>query len=445
MDARTGFTLHDARRARNVPMARKEAVSERLEFILSTIAIAALSVIYIYGTFAALIFILAAVGLMAIRPLDNAKFLVNYLPLLLIPIFACISATWSDAPSRTLRAGLQLTLTFMAGMIAARRCKPETLVGVLLISAAVVAISTIPQIPGSIRFNQPLRGPFPSKNAMGFLGQLGMLLAFTTMLNREIAGYWRFMSLLLAPLFIVLIYAAQSAGAETTTGIFMFVFVSSLLLGRLDTTVRWVATAGMLIILALLMLFMNDISDALTNARSTVLNKDATLTGRTYLWDTAKQLSAQRPWLGYGYNAFWRQGYVEAEALWRWGGVRARSGFNFHNEFIEMKVGMGLVGFSILVASFVIFFIAGIIRHLRQPSTTTAFFLALQAAFYAKAFAEFSLIAPFSQNGALWIAGAVYTFMPSASQSNSAKNALTVWKPRMRERLVRQKRVLRRV
>lgn len=85
--------------------------------------------------------------------------------------------------------------------------------------------------------------------------------------------------------------------------------------------------------------------DALLGA----FGKDATLTGRTYLWATGLEAAAQTPVLGVGYQAYWVQGFPEAERLWQEFYINARSGFHFHNSYIEVLVELGAVGFATLV------------------------------------------------------------------------------------------------
>jgi exopolysaccharide production protein ExoQ len=76
--------------------------------------------------------------------------------------------------------------------------------------------------------------------------------------------------------------------------------------------------------------------------------KDITLTGRTDLWRVPRWMrSPNRPWLGHGYQAFWRIGNPEAEHLWRAFGIESRSGFHFHNLYLSNAVEIGMIGAGI--------------------------------------------------------------------------------------------------
>ena len=85
------------------------------------------------------------------------------------------------------------------------------------------------------------------------------------------------------------------------------------------------------------------------------LGKDPSLTGRTGIWDALFVKIAERPWTGYGYNAFW--GLDSEPALW----VRYQTGWvvpSAHNGWIDLLVQLGwpgavLVG-TIMTSSYVL-------------------------------------------------------------------------------------------
>ncbi len=52
--------------------------------------------------------------------------------------------------------------------------------------------------------------------------------------------------------------------------------------------------------------------------------KDATLTGRTYLWAEGLRAVGETPVVGVGYQAYWVQGFSEAERLWEEFYIRAQ-------------------------------------------------------------------------------------------------------------------------
>ena len=76
--------------------------------------------------------------------------------------------------------------------------------------------------------------------------------------------------------------------------------------------------------------------------------KDATLTGRTYLWAEGFKFGMQHPGFGVGYAAFWVPGRPQAERYWYEFFIGTRSGFHFHDTYVEVFVELGIAGFLVL-------------------------------------------------------------------------------------------------
>jgi len=90
-----------------------------------------------------------------------------------------------------------------------------------------------------------------------------------------------------------------------------------------------------------------------------ILGKDLTLTGRTDIWRAAGDLIKMRPWLGYGYEAFWNGMDGPSAYIWRtvkWPAPDA------HNGFVELTLHLGLIGLSIFLVGYVINLIRSIVK-----------------------------------------------------------------------------------
>jgi O-antigen ligase len=76
-----------------------------------------------------------------------------------------------------------------------------------------------------------------------------------------------------------------------------------------------------------------------------VLGKDATLTGRTNIWQGVMYEIRQRPLLGYGYGAVWddKSGWGPVYWITKIAGFRAA---HAHNSWLEQWLGMGVVGLT---------------------------------------------------------------------------------------------------
>ncbi|WP_049558612.1 O-antigen ligase family protein, partial [Limnoraphis robusta] len=72
-----------------------------------------------------------------------------------------------------------------------------------------------------------------------------------------------------------------------------------------------------------------------------LIGKDPSLTGRTDLWAWAREMIDKRPWLGYGYTAFWQgldggSAYIIRAARWP---VPYS-----HNGILDLWLDIGLLG-----------------------------------------------------------------------------------------------------
>jgi O-antigen ligase len=83
-----------------------------------------------------------------------------------------------------------------------------------------------------------------------------------------------------------------------------------------------------------------------------LLGKDETLTGRTDLWAVAVVMALERPWLGYGYNAFWLGLGGPSAEVWRVVGWVPSHG---HNGFLDVWLDLGLLGVAVFLFGFAVY------------------------------------------------------------------------------------------
>lgn len=313
------------------------------------------------------------------------KLLLHAGPLLLLPAFAIASALWSVRPSASLYYGTQYFLTVLGavliGFIAERRA---LLLGLFFGFAVVTAYSLVTgilsgDIPDAIVHHYVFLGVTASKNAFGDLSALSGMMAlaafFTAyqMRHRAIA----FSAAAIVATTFLFIYLSRSAGAVVAFAlgvmtIFALTFVQSM---SLKARIGFGALAAFLLLLlaATSYYWMDDLfADMLK-----VAGKNASLTGRTYIWERAEVEMTRHPIFGVGYGAFWSIGNLEAEAIWRAMFIQNRTGFNFHNTLLEIQVHLGIVGvilFSVTVLAY-----AGILflRTYLFPEPTAIFFCAI--------------------------------------------------------------------
>jgi len=144
---------------------------------------------------------------------------------------------------------------------------------------------------------------------------------------------------------------ARSSGSILTLLLIGPMMIGMLFVRNGPAALRSVAVIVIVLVAITASAFAQPLTDWATDIAMSVFHKDPTLTGRLYLWQRSADIIKERPWLGVGYNAFWVQGHIDAEGLWRWGGIQSRGGFNFHNTVLEVLVHFGYIGLGILIVS----------------------------------------------------------------------------------------------
>ncbi len=125
------------------------------------------------------------------------------------------------------------------------------------------------------------------------------------------------------------------------------------------------------------------------------LGRDATLSGRTDLWEVMIEKIGQRPWIGYGYAGFWEGKAGESIDIW----YRARDmPPHGHNGFLDLSLDLGLVGLGLFLSSY----FQGVMRSLRwlkrMPIVEGVFPLLFLVALFIYNITEDSLIAESNYN-----------------------------------------------
>ena len=157
-------------------------------------------------------------------------------------IFAWLSVFWSQAPSVTARASIQLLSHIVCALIAARVLSTRTLVlGGLAGALLVVAYSLLfgvylyDPIDGSYTF----AGAFSSKNQLGFHSSLGVFFAFCTffLLPSVSAGH-RLAALGIGLLSVYTMLASQSATSIAAIAVTLTATFAATMVLRLPTRLR---------------------------------------------------------------------------------------------------------------------------------------------------------------------------------------------------------------
>jgi O-antigen ligase len=262
---------------------------------------------------------------------------------------AIASTAWSAAPDLTLRRSLALVGTTAFGVFLAARFDTARLLGLLagaLGSAAVLSAAFALALPaygvsGGAHAGD-WQGIFTHKNMLGQAMTLGTV---TFILLRPLLKPGRRWigtggALLCAALVLM-------SGSKTALSVLVGVVAATAAFRML----RWRWTLAVAGAIGAVLAAGSTVVVAATYREVilTGMGKDATLTGRTDIWDALLASVARRPVLGYGYNGYWLgTDGPAAETLAAIGWETPSA----HNGFLEVSLQLGLLGTGILLFAY---------------------------------------------------------------------------------------------
>jgi exopolysaccharide production protein ExoQ len=302
--------------------------------------------------------------------------------LLIVPFVAVFSVVWSIYPKESLRHGIELGITVMAGLLlSSARNQMAVLRGIAIAYAiytvhSLIAGGTV--IVGSIG-NDAFSGLTESKNLQADISACGVvvttIVAIMALQRRQ--WLWALGSFAAIALELYSAFAARSAGAVLGLGVALMSFAVLIPLVYAGKAVRAWLTVMVVLLTPVIAFSYQSLSQMLVNLGATVFDKDATLTGRTYLWYRAADLIQEKPVFGRGYNAFWVQGNTDAEGLWQFFGITSRDGFTFHNTYVQTTVELGYVGLGVLILTVLVGFVFLTRRFVQKPTLPLVFWIGI--------------------------------------------------------------------
>ncbi|HLS58165.1 MAG TPA: O-antigen ligase family protein [Paracoccaceae bacterium] len=294
---------------------------------------------------------LAAYGYIALRILLSFRrfldFLLRNLVYLGFPALALVSTIWSDLPAETVRLSLQLIVTTLIALFIGMRLAPREILWITGAVLLVLMAASMANIGGAIgpAYNDDgnFMGIFLSKNAFGHRSVVFTVTAvFMIFLLRgqRLVVRIAFLAGLAITAQMVSISGSATAVVLTLAMGGLSIAVSLALLPRIGPVIMalpltLVLATSMILLIALRFDPVGPLFDA--------LGKDATMTGRTILWEFGIEKWLDRPWLGYGAAGFWTHpAHLNDIAIYQ-----ARYGetvHGFHSLPVELLVMFGPLG-----------------------------------------------------------------------------------------------------
>jgi O-antigen ligase len=289
----------------------------------------------------------AAIALLALR---HAPQLYAHLRTLrfagALAILAVCSAAWSQDPVLSERRAMPFALaTIFALYLAVRHPLRRTLAlleiafVLLAIGSAVLALGFPPLgLDASTGHHGDWQGVFTQKNACGraMVFATAVVLAQGKVSRRGIASL---------TIFAIVLGMSGSRGAWAIEALLLSVAACHRVLCRCTRPSRLALAA----LIAIASAGLGIAGKVYFPVLASLMGRDPTLTGRTAIWRQVWIEILKRPWLGYGFSAFWR-------------GTKGASFevvvalkfvlFHAHNGFLEIWLELGLAGLMLFILSY---------------------------------------------------------------------------------------------
>lgn len=317
------------------------------------------------------------------------------LPFLMALLTVCaLSFLWSIDPGLSMRRSLAIIMTTVAGLYIGTRYNWQTLLRAFAITwliVGLVSLFTAVLVPSFGRMQEVHEGAWQGlyfeKNQLGgHMARAALFAAFLTIMDQKYR--WQWGGLLLLSVALVLLSTSKSSLLGLGVGLGILAAALWMKQGlRIGLVSLWLGMCAGGVFVAI-MIFAPEIVFEL-------LGRDATLTGRTDIWFTLADNIQEKPWLGYGYGAFWAPdsapGNWVREAL-QWDAPTA------HNGWLEVTIALGFVGLVFLALDFVMTVGRAILASI--TTWTGVFALAFCAQFFLFSLSE---SASLQQNSIVWL------------------------------------------
>ncbi|WP_343525573.1 O-antigen ligase [Sphingomonas sp.] len=266
-----------------------------------------------------------------------------------------------------------------------------------LISATLsIAISiALPSVGRSANmvgeYSAAWRGATSHKNSAGYSYALGVIISSFALGTRSVN--WR---IGLAAIGACLVMVVMANSATALIGMVISLALAGFIEGmrRMPGDMAPVALICVVMFIgAGLFLFAADpdISRLLTG-------RDATLTGRTDIWDAVRDKISARPIFGYGY-AFWGIESPDRSAIWR---VVGYTPPHSHNSWLDLRLQLGLPGFLAIAVLAVSGLLRATIKALGRRGPTATLALTILIFVISRSFTEVQFSEP-GTAGVFWL------------------------------------------
>ncbi|MCI4643742.1 MAG: O-antigen ligase family protein [Hyphomonadaceae bacterium] len=340
-----------------------------------------------------------------------------------IPILAILSWAWAPMPSQALRFGVMMTLGAMVAVYVAARFAPHEIIRAVFFAGLISVIQVAPEMG---HFGN--KGPWGEKNIFAVRMVVIMLAAMATAFNRHEISWLRLIAFPLIPVCFVFIIIAQSATSLVFGAGSILAMTTIWLFWSRFSRIRHLRTAFLIMLLfgalSTLYVLANTGTSGIYENFLDSLGKDATLTGRTMLWDAADRITKERPMLGVGAEGFWLWQRGDASTLLELSYKQAGTKFSFHNSYLEMQIHFGYVGLVLTYLAVFWCLWRSVLSWFATQSIVRSFFLLITGIVFVSTFTESWLYVVFDTSVTLFYVSAISSLVRQQSRKEEEREQM---------------------
>lgn len=289
-------------------------------------------------------------------------------PVAAVAVFALASTVWSQAPMLSLRHSLVLGFALLFGVYFGTRFDLKDqlrllawVCGICIIFSFIFGLFGLGTAVDAWKGVEGWYGIFIQKNILGRTMVVSVLTFFFWGLA-EPKHKWLARIGLLASFILVILSQSMTSILVLAALVPVVPYLHWVL--RKGRTQMVAGTLALLLCGSALALYVITHLSKVTE----LIGKGPTFTGRIQVWILSCVMALRRPWLGYGYSAFWLQSQQSTLRIWEALGLRMPSA---HNGYIELWLELGAIGTGLFLLGFFYYAICAL-RLVRQDSRPAA-------------------------------------------------------------------------
>jgi exopolysaccharide production protein ExoQ len=261
----------------------------------------------------------------------------------LLTLLTICSAVWSQDPSRSAMNGCFYLIGTLFAFYLVLKFDPREMISIMMMAGAVIGVFGLilviafPQFGtgDSARDGWVWQGVFGDRS--GAAKNLVFFLSPALTLRPRSFRYYHLAYIALMLLMIFMAHAMTARVVLLAYLVFMVLIRTFLSFGRRSAfLICGLLLATSVLIACITLPFVPQILHS--------IGRNATLTGRTGIWAAVLRAIAKRPFLGYGYYAFWQGLKGESASLL----IGSRWVFGYaHNGILEIGLQLGILGVAV--------------------------------------------------------------------------------------------------